>query len=348
MAETQKNINPLTLKLKGLWEDRNSEKGKLPLKIKLKAWWEGYDQDEYGKMILGEEEEEEDDDAEPVVAEKPEPVAALLDSSGWGEARVNINQLIWGEGFCGPGGEEHIVSMTKLLALDKKMSLLDVGSTLGGKGRALAENYGVWVTGLEPSKLLTEKGNEISKVKGMGKKVEIIEADFEVEQKFDHNFDRIFSKETLFTVNNKEQFLRDIYAATKADGLALFTDYILGSEGSSMKDEFKEWRDSEPVRPYCQTAEEYKELIEKVGYKTRVNEDITAQYIELISDAWKGATSVVNKLLEEEDGKEMIDVLLSEAEFWTKRVKLLKSGELKVWRVLGYKADTRSTMMSDW
>ena len=320
------------------------DKDKLPLKLKLKAWWDGYDQDEVERKFKAQN--KEDVVEEPVVEEaKPEVV---IDETGWGENRININQFIWGEGFCGPGGIEHILSMTKLLALDKKMSLLEIGSGLGGKARALAENYGVWVTGLEASEMLTEKGNELSLIKGMSKKVNIVHTDFKEEQTFEHNFDRIFSKESLFAVQDKETLLRSVYAATKPEGLALFTDYVLGSEGSVMKDEFKEWRDKEDVRPYCQTEQEYREIIELVGYKTRVSEDITAQYIELISNAWKGSTEVVKQLINEENSRDMIDALLSEAEFWSRRVSLLKSGELKVWRVLGYKQDSRSRMMSDW
>lgn len=321
------------------------DKNKLPLKLKLKAWWDGYDPDEVEKKFKAQSEDEVVE--EPVVEEETEP-EVLIDEAGWGEQRININQYIWGEGFCGPGGIEHIISMTKLLALDKKMSMLDIGSGLGGKARALAENYGVWVTGLENSEKLTEKGNELSLVKGMSKKVNIIHSDLNEEQNFEHNYDRVFSKEALFTVEDKEKLLRSVYSATKPEGLALFTDYVLGSEGSVMNAQFKEWRDNEPIRPFCQTQEEYKEIIERVGYKTRVNEDISAQYIELISNAWKGSTDVVKLLMKEENSREMIDALLAEAEFWTRRVSLLKSGELKVWRVLGYKPDNRSKMMSDW
>ena len=329
-------------------KDKNKDKDKMPLKIKLKGWWEGYDQNELEKKFKSQLKEDVVDE-KPVAEPEPEAdPATLIDEAGWGDARININQYIWGEGFCGPGGTEQIITMTKLLALDKKMSMLEIGSGLGGKARALAENYGVWVTGLEASEKLTEKGNDISLVKGMAKKVNIVQTDFEEEQKFDHNFDRIFSKEALFTVQDKETLLRSVYTATKPDGLALFTDYVLGSEGSIMNDQFKDWREKETIRPYCQTEQEYKELIEVVGFKTRVNEDITAQYIELISNAWKGATDVVQQLLKEENSREMIDLLLAEAEFWTRRVTLLKSGQLKVWRILGYKQDSRSRMMSDW
>jgi cyclopropane fatty-acyl-phospholipid synthase-like methyltransferase len=324
-----------------------ADKNKLHLKDKLKAWWDGYDPNEIEKKLKARSGNEKEEAPKLVVEEEPEPLP-LVDAAGWGEQRINICQYIWGEGFCGPGGSEQIISMTKLLALDKKMSMLDIGSTLGGKARALAENYGVWVTGLETSEQLTKAGNEISLKKGLSKKVNIIHTDYKEEQTFERNFDRVFSKEALFTVEDKEKLLRGVYTATKPEGLALFTDYVLGSEGVVMKDDFINWRNQEPLKPYCKTEKEYKDVIELVGFQTRVNEDISQQYIELISNAWRGSTDVVKELLKEENSTEMIDILLTEAEFWARRVTLLKSGYLKVWRILAYKPDTRSRMMSDW
>ena len=83
----------------------------------------------------------------------------------WDAKRVNISQYIWGEGYCGPGGPEHIVSMSKLLALSPKMSMMCLGAGLGGPTRTLADKFGVWVSGYEESEHLVEAGNELS-IKG--------------------------------------------------------------------------------------------------------------------------------------------------------------------------------------
>jgi len=332
---------------------------KLPLKLKLKAWWEGYDAQEFAERMgigLGSEKDDEHNGSSASdAAAAPEPAAedkedllAPSDGDAWSDARAAVSQLIWGEGYCGPGGSEQIISMTQLLALDPKMSMLVVGASLGGPARALSQNFGVWITGLEASGKLVQQGNEISKVKGMAKKVTLAQYDPEDVAKFDRNYDRIFAKESLFTVEKKKDLIAHLFDATKKEGLFLLTDYVLGSESVVMKEEFREWRDREPTRPFCVLSDELEGMVKNAGFAVRVSEDISKQYIDLISKAWKDAGTVVAELMKSEDGKHLIDPLLSEAEFWARRSKMLQSGQLQVWRILAYKTGGGGKMMSDW
>ncbi len=118
-------------------------KEKLPLKLKLKAWWEGYDRDEYAAIRA---DEAESNDVKGQGAPTSTPGSAPtkgknavddLPFDPWDEERIDIAQYIWGDGFCGPGGAEHIVSMSKLLALSPEMSMVILGGGLGGPARSL-------------------------------------------------------------------------------------------------------------------------------------------------------------------------------------------------------------------
>ena len=84
------------------------------------------------------------------------------------------------------------------------------------------------------------------------------------------------------------------------------------------------------------------------GFAIRVNEDISDQYIELISRAWAGADKVAQKLIHEPNGEGLVTTLLKEAEFWSRRTELLRSGDLRAWRLLAYKKDNTGKTMSDW
>lgn len=329
-------------------------KEKLSLKLKLKAWWEGYDADAYAASQI---DDTEDDGAEkqgaPAGAKAtPPPEDESADEDlpfePWDEKRIDIAQYVWGDGFCGPGGKDHVISMSKLLALSPEMSMAVLGAGLGGPARTLADTFGAWVTAFDANPVLVEAGNELSTRMGMAKKVNILEYDPENVEKFDRNFDRALAKECLFCVQAKQQLLTTTFEAIKPDGLMLITDYVLASETANMSDAYRDWKEAEHGNVYPVTEQDLRELLETAGFSVRVHEDITAQHISLITEAWSGAEEVVAKLVEQEDGMALVDTLLKEAEFWARRADLFENGTLKVWRSLGYKKDTGKSMMSDW
>ena len=83
-------------------------------------------------------------------------------------------------------------------------------------------------------------------------------------------------------------------------------------------------------------------------FNIRVNEDVSEHYVELINESWKGADQVAAKVAEEEDGEELVRTLLREAEFWSRRVRLLKAGRIQVRRILASKKAEKPSMLSDW
>ncbi|MCH8861035.1 MAG: hypothetical protein IID51_00820 [Proteobacteria bacterium] len=329
-------------------------KEKIPLKLKLKAWWEGYDSDEVRDAYLATQNQEEEASAPPAAPRKeaPEKTAKKpkddIPVDPWNEKRVDIAQYIWGKGYCGPGGPEHIVTMSKLLALSPKMSMMCLGAGLGGPARTLADKFGVWVSGYEESEHLVEAGNEMSLKAGMSKKADLHVYVADGSTDFGRKFDRVLAKEYLFLVENKKGLMGATFEATKPDGLILITDYVLGSESVVTSDAYLEWKESERGKVYPITEEALKELVTTAGYSVRVHEDISDQQIHLIANAWSGADKVIAELTKDKDGTALVDTLLQEAEFWARRSKLLTDGTLRLWRTLGYKKEDGPPMMSNW
>jgi len=341
-----------------IWVDRSlsakSEKteeqtAKAPLGLRLKAWWEGYDADELARRQKG--------DHEPVVetpaeAEAEEPDAAPVEDKRpempWDEKRTEIAQFVWGRGFCGPGGPEHIVSLSKMLALTPEKSVLVLGAELGGPTRTLAKNFGAWISGYEESEELVETGNQISEAMGLAKKAGLYHYNYEKPKPFDRQFDRVFSKEALFTVRRKKELVNTIEPFIKGDGLFLVTDYVVDNATVLSSPEIRQWAKKEPKEPYLLTFHEMLEIMKNVNLSIRVNEDITEQYIKLIADSWAGADKLAEDLVARgEKGTGLIETLWNEAEFWARRSKLLENGILKVWRIVAHKKELKK-MMSDW
>jgi cyclopropane fatty-acyl-phospholipid synthase-like methyltransferase len=318
---------------------------KVGLGLRLKAWWEGYDTEDIKARLKDRqpedmaEPESEDDEPKDVSAENLDP---------WDEETIDIAQYIWGKGFCGPGGPDYVISLSKLLALSPEMSMLQIGSGLGGPARVLVDRFGVWITGFEQSQMLVDKGNKLSKMAGLERKVVLDQYEPDGFEGFQRKYDRAISKEALFTIQDKAGMIGHIEDKLKPGGLFLMTEYVISGEGVPSKDSYKEWMVGERSHPFPVTSDDLVDMLKASRMQVRVSEDISRQYIEMINQAWTGADEVAAKLAKRENGAQMIQTLMREAEFWTRRKKLLESGDLMLWRIVANKKSGGPSMMSDW
>lgn len=329
------------------------KKVKLPLGLRLKAWWEGYDADEVAARYAGTLQDEPAAEPKPKKAPKAKPVEEApsdpdVPTDPWNEDLININQYVWGEGFCGPGGPDYIVALSKLLALSPEMSMLQIGCSIGGPARVLADKFGVWITGYDESPALVAKGKEMSTKMGMEKKAAIELYDPTNFEGFDRKFDRVLAKEALFTIEDKAGMIEKMEAKLKPGGLILATDYVIADESVVGKDQYKEWKVAERTLPYSILSSEQEDLFKKNGMQVRVSEDISSDYVKMITDAWSGADKVAARLAKEDDGPRLIQILMKEAEFWTRRKQMLEAGHLQLWRIVANKKQTGPATMSDW
>lgn len=343
---------------------------KIPLKIRFMAWWEGYDADQFydyvQKRAAGEHpplpqkngaETAPKDALDKAIAEKVEEAEAATEEEApkdnlpfdpWDKARIEIAQYVWGPGYCGPGGPEHIITISKLLALSPELSMADLGAGLGGPMRTLVEQFGVWAMGYEESANKVEAGNQLSKMAGMMKKAPLTQFKLSPEYEFDRRYDRFILRDELHLVEDKRGILTRLEDTLKPEGLILLTDYVLADESVVAADSYKEWRDGEPIRPHMVTQQEYAELISKAGLALRVNEDRTKEQIDLITHAWSGVDELIAKLMADPNSKHLVKVLAKEAELWNRRVKVMQRGRIKYCRFLAAKRARKTSMMSNW
>lgn len=323
---------------------------KLPLRVRLRGWWEGYDLAELQARLdaLGPQNPAGSDSK----GGEKEPGLALDGTrwdKAWDENRVKAAEMIWGEGYCGPGGPEYIINLSKRLSLTPEMSLLNVGAGMGGGARTLAKNFGVWVDGIEGTAGLAEIGMEMSVMAGLEKKATVTHYDFEALTPFTRTYDRVLSKESIFTVRDKAALFANLEAALKNGGLALITDYVVTDDAALASDEVQEWIEKEPVKPYPVTAETMEQMLKDCNFGIRVSENLTDFYRTMITDTWTETQKLMPQLAKEcddEDGRKFLDTLLQEAELWSRRVKLMADQKLYAWRFLAGKK--KVVLMGGW
>ncbi len=305
---------------------------KIPLKWRLLAWWKGYDIADIKERIrLWEQRKQPKKSKKPAPEEKGKKIL-------WDAERVKITQMIWGDGFCGPGGTQNVIDMSKLLALSPKMSAIVIGAGLGGPARVLAQEFGVWISGYESNRVLAEEGMKISVGKGLEKKAPITHIDLNKSPEFERIFDRAFSKESLYLIENKAGLVKIIFDQLKDDSLFLINDYVVRDHDSLTHPDVIDWIEHEPVSPYPMTSETLIYTLEKAGFQIRIQENITGQYLEMINEAWANAEKAVIAMSEDDEAaRQNMFAILKEAELWNRRTKIMRSGELMLYRYLAHK-----------
>lgn len=321
----------------------NADDIKVPLKLRLKTWWNGYDLDDVKERLKshqnGEAPEKVSGDTAPA---SPAVEEDKTTSMAWDKLRMEMTQLIWGDGYCGPGGKEHIETMCKLLTMNSEMSAIIIGAGMGGPARVLTQGFGVWITGYELSKELAEQGMQMSTDSGLASKAIIKHIDPEQPDPFDRHFDRAFSKEALYCFPDKDKILQDTFDTLKDGALFLLTDYTLSDVAVLENPDVQKWLKQEASQPYPVTAKHMQTSLEKAGFKIRVNEDISGEYIDLITSSWAKAATIAHQLSEKgEQGTKAIKSLMEEAEHWALRARLLKEGHIHVWRFLANKPNSQ-------
>lgn len=302
---------------------------------RLRAWWEGYyiEDDEPAPRTSGVSMSALADEAaerESTGPEDPRIAAAFSDP------RVQIMERMFGEGFMAPGGSGLIKDLVQPLGLDSSMTVLDIGSGLGGGTRAIHAATGAWVTGYESSPLYVEAAMEISKMEGLDRKAPVHAFDPEHLELKPNGTNAIFSKDALFTVKNKEALIEALYAGLKVDGQLLITDY-LAKTGDASGAAVDEWVAGEPVKPHMWSIDQFRAQLTDLGFEIRVSEDVSDATRALITRSWAMAGEVLGDKSNLAGG--LGPAMLAEAELWLRRMRVLESGQVGAYRIYCRKID---------
>ncbi|WP_029014072.1 SAM-dependent methyltransferase [Niveispirillum irakense] len=294
----------------------------LTLKDRFLAWWEGYDLSHRRRSagvdggLSGHSDSHEGGQAGAAGRHTNRRGKPL-----WSPTRIQVVEKIWGEGFSSPGGEEFIPTIVKPLGLNPAMSVLDIGAGLGGASRVMAQQYGTWVTGVEPNPVLAEAGMMRSQKAGLARQAPVQTCDME-NFSWTKRVDAVFSKEAFYTVRNKDGMIDAIEAALKPRGQLLFTDYVIERDQVRGRD-YDGWLAAEPVEPCPWTVEQYVSALAQRNIELRIAEDNSDTQRSLILNAIQNLVRHLETVSMERETKLAV---VEEVEMWARRVAALSSG----------------------
>ncbi|MCK5547093.1 MAG: class I SAM-dependent methyltransferase [Rhodospirillaceae bacterium] len=250
----------------------------------------------------------------------------------WPKNRLNMVEQLWGDGYITPGGEEYIKEYLPLLALTKKHSLLLLGASLGGIGRTLVEETGVWVTGYEQDVELAEIGAERCVLSAMQRRAPVKKANFETLQLKPRSFDFAMSLESLYTVEHKKELFASVADSLRTDGELIYTDLVLPNT-EPPNDAVKKWMASEVHKPHLWPVDVTQSYLGTLNFDVRPYTDITGLYRMRVLMGWLKFLDTMNK----KKLTALADSVINECAYWARLISAIDSGGLKVYSFHAYK-----------
>lgn len=154
-----------------------------------------------------------DDDAEDLLFAEEEPNEVWL-------------QRLWGPGFLTPGGKDHVITLVRELQLSAEVSLLELEPGLGGSTRAIAREYGAYVTAFESSPSLAAQAMDLSNKSGFVKKAEIQPFDPHAPNFKKTHYDHAFVKDGMVDIADIDDLLRAIQKALRPKGQFIISQFL--------------------------------------------------------------------------------------------------------------------------
>ncbi len=200
-----------------------------------------------------------------------------LDASQYTRESIKKYERIYGHNFISPGGLDSTREIVQLLQLQPGMTVLDVGSGIGGAAFYMAQEYGVRIHGVDFSRNMVALAQERLQDLSLDALVTFAHGDI-LDTVFDEAFDVIYSRDAFLHIHEKARLFQILYRALKPHGLLFFTDYCRGEGETS-----EEFLAYVAERGYdLHTPHAYGKLLKQAGFTDVVALDKTTLFGEYL------------------------------------------------------------------
>lgn len=308
---------------------------------RLRAWWEGEEQDPVWQNGQPVEvftpknrppELSEHDEAARAAGYLPMPApefpsVADLDDR-WPEWRLDMAERLWGDGFLVPGGLSYATDFVKAMMPASEKSFLDLGAGIGGAVRGINKEFGVWMTGMEPSEALAEIGKETSIKQGLGRRAPVSWYDPDRIRLEARKYNGVYAFETFYKFADKGAVFDACHLTLRHGGHLMFTDIVLAHPGDP-GETVRKWMSTDRVVNPLWTAKQVHAALAERDFDVRVAEDMTGQYRSMVLAGW---LRLLDSLTPGKVDCSFAMNMIRECEYWMARVSALDSGALRVYR----------------
>jgi hypothetical protein len=265
--------------------------------------------------------------------EAPELVAVKRPDAGiqtaWPATRLNLANQLWGAGFIFPGGEPETLRLTRPLGLSSAASLLLVGVGSGGPAVAVTVNQGAYVTGIDcDASLLAAARGMVTRFQ-LRKKVTIEAWDPSNPEFVSQSHHHCLALEP-FLGAQPEPILVGLARALRQSGQIVLSALTAKAPLDLSDPTMLRWAELEHRDPAELLAPvSITRMFGRVGLEVRVAEDISQRHVENALLGWR---VMLNELCDFQPSRQQAVQLVSEAELWLLRRRLIRTGQLQMMR----------------
>ncbi len=293
------------------------------------AWWEGYELEAGSEPSPAGPIDALDEVGVANEASEPSDRYPPIDrSSPWPDTRRTVAEMIWGDGFVAPGDAEATTTLVSAFGLDSSANMLEIGAGAGGGTRAIASQFGAYVTGFDLEPELAAAATAQAEIHSLDRKAAVHPLDPDNAEFKPQFYAAAMIHDTLYRIADKKALLEKVVGSLKPSGHLVIIDLFFADD--AVTSEMDRWRDGERSEAYGWTIEEAKDVLSKLSVDVRATADESDSYSAKILDTWNYFVGHVgNNPLADDLVRPMFD----EAEFWARRVGAIQSGDLRLYRI---------------
>lgn len=273
---------------------------------------------------------------DPTLPGPPEPHVAAADRAAIRTPpRLAIQEEIWGCGFLNPGAGAELLRYAAPLGLSPASSLLLLGAAAGGPPRHLATELGAWVSAYESDPELVElaarrvhrAGDALAKRASVAAWSPLAPA---LRPRQAHH---ALAVEALRDAP-LEPILANLSEALKPHGHIMLVETVAPAALDPSDPAIAAWARLEGRRPALPDPLAVTRALKRLGYDVRLAEDISTRHMRLALAGWR---HFVRLLARDRPGPERAAAVVQEAELWTRRLRLMHGGRIRLmrWHAIG-------------
>ncbi len=263
-----------------------------------------------------------------VTAEDPPAEATPNSNAVWTAERIEVAAQLWGEGFVFPGGEEETMRLAGPLGLSAASSLLLLGCGPGGPARSIATRLGVWVSGFEADLHLAAAGAMLCTRAGLGRRAQVEIWD-PAHPRFAHRYYHHGMLLDAIRSSAPEAVLGALVLSLRQGGQVTMAQTVVEAPLNLADPNVIRWAELEHRSPDLPTEAAISRILARLGFEVRVVEDISERHTMQALRGWRTA---VRALRTDKPAPARAALLVQEAELWLLRIRLIRSGQLRLVR----------------
>ena len=268
----------------------------------------------------------------PVAGTGPPSTPSLVH---WNASRLLVAQHLWGDGYITAGGGNEAKHLATPIGLSSAATVLLLGAGAGGVAALMVTEFGAWVVGYEADPQLQAAAVEHLRMAGPAvTKRATVELFDPLAPQFRTNF--CHHAVVLDTIRAApiEPFLGAISLALKAHGQIVMAEFVATAPLDPTDPAIAAWCRLEARSPGLHSEPAITRALARLGFDVRVVEDISARHMQLCLRGWK---DLVRGMGGTKPSPAEASAIVHEAELWTRRIRLIHSGVIRLvrWHVLG-------------